>query len=184
MRSLLLVLMVLFFASCNDDVTIKPSAKLRLEYPIPAYDIANINCPYNFEKNKMGTVSVKQNCAVNIEYPQMNATLYLTYIPVSGRNLDSLLVDAQKLTYDHNMKAQAIFEQPRVDSLNNVYGMFYAIDGNAATQSQFYVTDSLRHFVQGSLYFNAKPNYDSVFPAVMYLRNDIRHIMETIEWAE
>jgi len=170
MRSLLLVLMVLFFASCNDDVTIKPSA--------------NINCPYNFEKNKMGTVSVKQNCAVNIEYPQMNATLYLTYIPVSGRNLDSLLVDAQKLTYDHNMKAQAIFEQPRVDSLNNVYGMFYAIDGNAATQSQFYVTDSLRHFVQGSLYFNAKPNYDSVFPAVMYLRNDIRHIMETIEWAE
>ncbi len=132
----------------------------------------------------MGTVSVKQNCAVNIEYPQMNATLYLTYIPVSGRNLDSLLVDAQKLTYDHNMKAQAIFEQPRVDSLNNVYGMFYAIDGNAATQSQFYVTDSLRHFVQGSLYFNAKPNYDSVFPAVMYLRNDIRHIMETIEWAE
>lgn len=184
MRALLLIFLLVFFASCEDDVTVKPSAKLRLEYPEPAYNLAITNCPYSFEKNELGVARVKPNCAVNVEYPRMNATLYLTYIPVTGRNLDSLLLDAQKLTYDHNTKAQAIFEQPRVDSLNNVYGMFYAIDGNAATQSQFYVTDSLHHFVQGSLYFNAKPNYDSIYPAVMYLRNDIRHIMETIEWTK
>tara|TARA_R100000935_G_scaffold27288_1_gene47366 strand:+ start:41302 stop:41856 length:555 start_codon:yes stop_codon:yes gene_type:complete len=184
MRTLFLVFMVIFFASCEDEVTVKPSAKLRLEYPVPTYTLTNSNCPFNFEKNELGTLAIKRNCAVNVEYPRMNATLYLTYIPVDDRNLDSLLVDAQKLTYDHNVKAQAIFEQPRVDSLNQVYGMFYAIDGNAATQSQFYVTDSIRHFVQGSLYFNAKPNYDSIYPAVMYLRNDIRHIMETIEWVE
>ena len=182
MRTLILVFLVIFFASCEDDVTVKPSAKLRLEYPEPAYTITKTNCPFNFEKNQLGTINMKPNCAINLEYPRMNATLYLTYIPVHTKNLDSLLVDAQKLTYDHNKKAQAIFEQPRIDSINKVYGMFYAIDGNAATQSQFYVTDSLHHFVQGSLYFNAKPNYDSIYPAVMYMRNDIRHIMETISW--
>jgi protein involved in gliding motility GldD len=119
---------------------------------------------------------------MNLYYPEMKATIYLTYRSVKNNNLDSLLYDAQKLTYDHTIKADAIFEQPRVDSLHKVYGMFYMINGNAATQSQFYVTDSIHHFVTGSLYFESKPNYDSIYPAAVYLRNDIRHIMETITW--
>jgi len=56
------------------------------------------------------------------------------------------------------------------------------INGNAATPSQFYVTDSVHHFITGSLYFNSKPNFDSIYPAAAYLREDIRRIMETIEW--
>ena len=60
--------------------------------------------------------------------------------------------------------------------------MFYMINGDAATQSQFYVTDSINHFVTGSLYFNSKPNFDSIYPAAVYLRNDIRVIMESIQW--
>ena len=60
--------------------------------------------------------------------------------------------------------------------------MFYEVGGNAASQSQFYVTDSVNHFVTGSLYFYAKPNYDSILPAAHYLKKDIQHIMETIKW--
>ena len=60
--------------------------------------------------------------------------------------------------------------------------MFYMINGDAATQSQFYVTDSINHFISGALYFESKPNFDSIYPAVVYLRNDIRRIMETIDW--
>ena len=119
---------------------------------------------------------------MNLDYPNMNATIYLTYQQVKGNNLDSLLYDAQKLTYDHTVKAETILEQPRVDSVSKVYGMFYMINGNAATQSQFYVTDSLNHFVTGSLYFESKPKFDSLYPAVMYLREDIRRIMESIYW--
>lgn len=111
----------------------------------------------------------------------MDASLYITYQRV-GNNLDSLLYDAQKLTYDHTVKANSIIEQPRVDSLKNVYGMFYALEGDAATQAQFYVTDSTRHFLTGSLYFNTKPNYDSLYPAIVYLQQDIRKIMESISW--
>jgi len=62
--------------------------------------------------------------------------------------------------------------------------MFYEITGNAASQSQFYATDSTKNFVTGSLYFYAKPNYDSIFPAAFYLQNDIRKIMESIEWKD
>src|SRR5690606_33291696 len=97
-------------------------------------------------------------------------------------NLKALLYDAQKLTYDHTVKASNIIEQQRVDSVSNVYGMFYMINGNAATPAQFYVTDSVSHFVSGSVYFESKPNFDSIYPAAMYLREDIRKIMETIRW--
>ena len=59
---------------------------------------------------------------------------------------------------------------------------FYEVGGNAASQSQFYVTDSTEHFLTGSLYFYAKPNYDSILPAAKYLEKDIKHIMETVKW--
>ena len=118
---------------------------------------------------------------MEIEYPKMKATIYLNYKPVKG-NIDQLLRDAQKLTYEHVVKADDIAEQPFLNPVNKAYGMFYQVGGNAATNAQFYVTDSTRHFLVGSVYFYAKPNYDSIFPAAAYIKNDMRKIMETVRW--
>src|SRR5690625_2755108 len=125
----------------------------------------------------------RDNCWSNIDYLTMNATIYLSY-HLGKSNIDSLLRDCRKLTYDRSRKEQCIIEHMRVDYDNIIYGMFYSIDCDAASQSQFYVTVSLNHLVVGSLYFNAIPNYDSIYPAVVYLQKDIRHIMETIKWEE
>lgn len=184
MRFLIFLLSCFLLNGCADDVVIKPASQLSLEYPLPEYDQTDLDCPFQFQQNKFAFLEQQPNCGVNIAYPRMRATLYLTYQEIQDNNLKSLLVDAQKLAYGHNIKANEIFEQPRVDSINDVYGMFYIINGEAASQSQFYVTDSLEHFVSGALYFEAKPNFDSIYPAVVYLRNDIRRIMETISWEE
>ncbi|NCT19046.1 MAG: gliding motility lipoprotein GldD [Flavobacteriaceae bacterium CG02_land_8_20_14_3_00_34_13] len=173
---------LLVLLSCNEEVIIKPKAMLRLEYPKPSYQKSPEGCPFVFDINREANLNLKNNCWINLEYPKMKATIYMTYRQVKNHNLDSLLFDAQKLTYDHTIKASTIFEQPRVDSIHKVYGMLYMINGNAATPSQFYVTDSVHHFITGSLYFNSKPNFDSVYPATAYLREDIRRIMETIVW--
>jgi gliding motility-associated lipoprotein GldD len=111
----------------------------------------------------------------------MKATVYITYKPVQN-NIDKLLRDAQKLTYEHVIKADDILEQPFINSTDKVYGMFYRVNGNAATNAQFYVTDSVKHFLTGSVYFYAKPNYDSIMPATDYIKKDMRKIMETIRW--
>ena len=105
----------------------------------------------------------------------------MNYKPVNG-DLNKLLKDAQKLTYDHTIKADGIIEQPFVNPDNKVYGMFYEVEGDAATNVQFYATDSVKNFVVGSLYFYAKPNYDSIYPAAAYIKDDIRRIMESIQW--
>lgn len=182
MRIGLLLLILVFFSSCEDEVVVKPNAMLRLEYPAPKYVEVTSNCPYTFKKNDRTILVNKRNCGVNIVYPDMKATVYLSYQPVHTNNLDSLLYDAQKLTFDHTIKAKEIPEKVFVNPEHKVYGMFYMINGNAATQTQFYATDSLKHFVTGSVYFEAKPNFDSLYPAIEYLRNDVRALMESLEW--
>ena len=182
MRFLLGLIIVLGFTSCNDEVVIKPKAQLRLDYSKADYENFESDCAYNFQKNERVILLKKRNCGLNLHYPKMRATLYVTYQDVNKFNIDSLLRDAQKLAYDHAIKAESIPEQPFVNPDENVYGMFYMINGNAATQAEFYLTDSIRHFVTGALYFEAKPNFDSIYPAVVYLRNDIRKIMETFKW--
>jgi len=184
MRFLVFIFLLCTLLSCADEVIVKPAAQLSLDYPIQNYATSNLDCPFSFAKNDIANLSLKNNCGVNISYPNMKATIYLTYQQVQEGKLDAMLREAQKLAYGHNKRANEIFEQPRVDSINDVYGMFYIINGEAASQSQFYVTDSLNHFVSGALYFDVKPNFDSIYPAAVYLRDDIRKIMETISWEE
>jgi len=184
------VLIVICCISCKDDPIPKPGALLRLDYPQPDYNRVYLNLPFTFEKNRLadsiGRVRITGENSKGIElvYPTMRGTVYLTYKTVSEKNLNELLIDAQNITQKHTIKADEIIEQPYIDEQNRVFGMFYEVGGNAASQSQFYVTDSTQHFIQGSLYFYAKPNYDSILPAAYYLQNDIKHIMETIRWKE
>lgn len=173
---------LLLLIGCKEEILVKPAAKLRLDYPDPHYKLMDTDCPYSFEMNELAEMIVKKDCDINVHYPKMKATLYMTYQPVRNNNLDSLLRDAQKLAYDHSIKANSIPEQPFINPDNDVYGMFYMINGNAATQAGFYVTDSINHFLNGALYFEAKPNFDSIYPAVIYLREDIRRLIETVEW--
>ncbi|GEQ84622.1 gliding motility lipoprotein GldD [Patiriisocius marinistellae] len=182
MRYLLLLSVFLIIGSCGEDVTVKPNAKLRLDYPAPTYTITNTGCDYNFLLNDNASLIPGRNCGAMVEYQHMNAGVYLTYQKIKNQNLDSLLYDAQKLAYNHDIKAQSIPEQVFENPDNKAYGIFYSINGNAASQGHFYLTDSVNNFITGSLYFEAKPNFDSIYPAVVYLREDIKVMMETMEW--
>lgn len=177
----LAILFGLAVTGCGEETVPKPKAYLALEYPEATYKLYEGSCPYNFGVNAMAKVNDKGQCNLTLEYPRMKATVYLTYKPVTG-NLEALLKDAQKLTYEHVIKADEIQEQPFINDEKKVYGMFYQVGGNAATNAQFYVTDSTRHFLTGSVYFYAKPNFDSVMPAASYIKEDMRNIMETIKW--
>lgn len=190
-KKLIVPLLTITCFSCGNDPLPKPSAMLRLDYDTPQYKTVDVKLPFTFEKNDVADQienikldGINNISGVNINYPSMKGTVYLTYKTVNDTNLIALLRDAQALTQKHTLKADAIesviYENPK----QNVFGMFYEIGGNAASQSQFYVTDSISHFLTGSLYFYAKPNYDSILPAAAYLKNDIKHIMETVKWKE
>lgn len=181
---ILLIISVLCNYSCGSDTIPKPKGVLRLEYPEATYTAVNSTdfCPFSFDVNKISQFSRNEkNCDFNIEYPQMKATIYLTYKKIDG-NIKNLLRDAQKFTYDHTIKADNIAATEFVNDTTRVYGTFYQVFGNAASQAQFYATDSVTHFVSGSVYFKAIPNYDSIQPASFYLEKDVKRIMESLRW--
>ncbi len=180
-KFLLIVVVIIGLISCKDNALPKPASQLRLEYPLQKYAVFTSICPFGFDMNEDAIIKGEPNCSFAINYPKMKATLYINYKPVNG-NLKELLRDAQKLTYEHVIKADDILEQPFINPDKKVYGMFYQVGGNAATNAQFYATDSLKHFVTGSMYFYAKPNYDSILPAASYVKEDMKTLMETIVW--
>ena len=182
MNKIVLFFIVFTLTSCNKETTPKPIGYLNLEYPLASYYQFNSDCKFQMQVNSNAKVKLLSNCSMSIIYPKLKATIYIDYLPVQQNNLKKLLQDAQKLTFEHVIKADEITELPFKNPNSKVYGMFYNVNGNAATNSQFYVTDSVQHFVRGSLYFYAKPNYDSIYPATSYIKNDMQFMMESFKW--
>ena len=80
-------------------------------------------------------------------------------------------------------KASGIKQIAIRDPKRNMYGLVYEINGmGAASPYQFYLTDSIHHFMRGSLYFDVVPNNDSLAPVISYVKTDIQHLFETINW--
>lgn len=173
---------LLTLGSCKKETTPKPTAYLALEYPKQEYQrYENSYHHFTFDLNKNASVKEIKSTAFEVHYPQMKATIFMNYKTVDN-NLDALLKDAQKLTYEHFIKADEIIEQPYLNEEDRVYGMFYHVGGNAATNVQFYATDSVKNFVVASLYFYAKPNFDSILPASHYIQQDMRQMLESLRW--
>jgi len=191
MRHLIIFLLTfVLLTSCGNDPIPKPKGYLRLEYPQADYKMYNQDLPFAFNRNMQSdTIIYKplqddvKSFGLNIEYKKLKGTIYLTYKAIDGKErLVKYLKNAQNFTQEHTKKADAIEEVVWENPVNKVYGMFYEVGGNAASQSQFYITDSINHFLTGSLYFYAKPNYDSILPAANYLQKDIKRIMESVQW--
>ncbi len=178
----LAAIITLLFTACKDEVLPKPKAMLRLEYNKGSYEDFQA-VQFRFNRNSKAVVKMENSQSLTLDYPEMKGSIFITYKEVED-NLNELLSDAQKLSYEHVVKADNIVEQPFVNEDDSVFGMYYEVRGNAASQSQFYLTDSTDHFLTGSLYFYAKPNYDSIYPAAVYLQQDIRQIMESLKWEE
>jgi len=167
--------------SCKEEVLPKPKAQLRLEYPSPTYEAISTDCPYVFDTSSQTEVKINGKCWVNIDYPSLKASVNMTYRPVNN-NLKELFLEAEKLTFNHTIKADGISSIPYSNKEHKVYGSIFEVSGNAASPIQFHVTDSISHFITGAVYFNVQPNYDSIKPAINYLQSDIIRMIESMEW--
>jgi len=175
------ILVLVGYQSCKEDVLPKPKAQLRLEYNEPQYVLMETECPYTFEKSIISKAKINNRCWINLEYPELRASINMTYRPIQN-NLNELLQEAEKLTFNHSIKADGISSRPYLNEDHKVYGSIFEVSGNAASPLQFHVTDSSRHFITGAVYFDVQPNYDSIRPAVQYIENDIVRMIESLQW--
>ena len=162
----------------------KPRGYFRIELKEREYSRSDSTLPYSFEypKNLSMIIPSKQDKEwFDIVYPRYNARIYFSYKPVN-KNFREISEDSRNFVYKHAFKADAISEQFYANEKNKTYGILYEIKGNTASAVQFVLTDSVNHFLRGALYFNNRPNKDSIAPVVDYITEDIVKIMETTRW--
>jgi gliding motility-associated lipoprotein GldD len=186
-RSVLVLfpLLVVLLTACGRNYTPKEQGYFRIDFPEKEYQLLDTIFPYTFEKAVYSAFvpveSADSDWNANIQYPALNGTLHLSYFPLNN-NLNALLEDNRRIVYQHTVKADAINERYYENFQNEVYGVLYEIKGNTASSVQFYATDSVQHFLRGSLYFNNVPNKDSLAPVIQFVKEDVLHLMETLAW--
>jgi gliding motility-associated lipoprotein GldD len=183
----------MLISACNSSYTIKQKGYYKIEFPPHEYRLFDKpGYPYTFEYPLYGTVvqdtsffedKPENPFWVNIDFPEFNGKIYISYKDVRKNKFEKLVDDAFNLTYKHTTKATGI-----VDSLmltpKGVSGVFFKVAGNAATANQFFVTDSVKHFLRGALYFDATPNEDSLGIVNDFLQIDMKHLINTLQWKE
>ena len=187
----LLVVLILagIIAACEQPYSPKPRGYFRIDLPKKEYVNFDNGFPYYFERPVYTKVtkdphSPDEKYWVNLNFTSFNATLHISYKKVEG-NLITYLEDAHKLVTKHIPKADAITDSLIVDRERNVFGLIYEIEGSgAASPYQFFLTDSISHFVRGALYFNVVPNNDSLEPVIDFISDDIEHLIDTFEWVD
>lgn len=180
---------VIAFLGCSDGYTPRPRGYFRIDFPEKEYKyLDSAHYPYNFMYPTYGLVieddsRIAEKYWVNIDFPGYKARIHISYKDAQGR-LDSLMEDSRALTFKHVSKAEAITERFYSNPETRVYGLLYNLRGNTASSWQFYVTDSVKHFLRGALYFKVSPNKDSLAPAIDFFGQDLVKMMETIEWKD
>lgn len=186
MRNSLLLLLLLALFACNRTYVPKPDGYIRVYYPEKEYTIFQDAAPFEFEYPVYAEVvpHTSKNTEpywYDINFPGFNGTIYLSY-KIPGANVEAYIEDARTLVYKHSARSDGIVEIPFVDSTNRKYGILYELDGNVASPVQFFLTDSITHFLRGSLYFDTTPNRDSLNPVISFVEEDIMHMIETLKW--
>lgn len=182
-----LLVVAIVIVSCDQNYTPLPRGYFRIDLPERNYKLSDTTFPYFFEypsyaKLKNSTNNPNQKYWINIVFPQFKATVYLSYKEIDG-NLITYLEDAYTLVSKHIPKADAINDSLIEDAERNIYGLTYNIVGSGtASPYQFFVTDSASHFLRGALYFDMVPNNDSLEPVIEFITNDIKHLINTLEW--
>jgi gliding motility-associated lipoprotein GldD len=112
-----------------------------------------------------------------------NGTLLLYSKRFDTRDsLFKLINAANDLVDEHKVKADQIDYLQIKDTDRKVFGTFFSLKGNVATNYQFYLTDSSSRFIRGELLLNCRPNYDSLRPVIDYLKVDMDRMLSSFRW--
>lgn len=183
------IVLILSFSACQDnDYSPKPKAYYRIEFPKKAYQPILAQVPFSFDYPTYATLEKDlsrdaQKNWYNLHFKQFNGYLHLTYYDVSGKGeYENMVEDARKLAFKHTIKASAIDQKVIYYPEKKVYGIYYAIEGNTASSVQFFLTDSTKHYFRGALYFNERPQYDSIAPVINFIKKDIDTLISTFRW--
>lgn len=177
----------ILFSACQREYLPKPLGYNRLILPEHEYRSLPDTLPYTFEYSKHAilladTSRIREQSWVEIYYPTLKANVHITYKPIQNQKLlKEYFDDSYTLTAKHQIKAYAINEVI-TKTPSGKTAVIAELEGEVPSQFQFTMTDSTKNFMRGALYFNTKVANDSLAPAIEFMKKDIMHLINTLEW--
>ncbi len=195
MKPIVFILILVFiFISCQEEqrATPRPHMYPKIDFPQREIKMMNLaSCPFKAAIPTYTTIEKKEDsfkkeavhpCWFDMEFTSLGATVHCSYYAIEPeRNLASLIDDAYTMASKHNVKA-SFREEIEIKNQHEATGLIFSIEGAVASPYQFYITDSKRHFLRGSLYFDEKVDRDSVGPIISFLKEDIDAFLSTVDF--
>lgn len=187
---------ILLLAACGDnhDYSPKPRGYFRIELPKKAYRDFVSDYPFTFKYPTYAVIQkdtqtriparlVTMTHLLNVKFPQFDGTLHLSYETITSKKVfNELVEDAHRFAFKNTVKATDIEQRNISIPANKVYCVYYAIGGNSASSVQFYLTDSVKNYLRGALYFNTVPRLDSIQPVLNFVKKDIDVMIGSFKW--
>ncbi|MCU0393240.1 MAG: gliding motility lipoprotein GldD [Thermoflexibacter sp.] len=180
---------LLFTISCTEEITYvpKPKGYHYIALPTASYKTLPDTFPYLFEYSSHAKLLndssfLADRYWLEIYYPAFEANIDISYKPITNqREFKEYVEDCFRLAQKHNIKAQAINEI--ISKTEKGYtSVVYELEGDVPSYLQFYVTDSVKHFLRTSLYFPTSTKGDSLAPIIDFIKKDMTYMMNTIDW--
>ena len=186
----------LLWAGCGAEDVGAPRPHAFPRVPFPRADSVHTfrapDCPFRFSVPSYVSVerdtaffdeAPKHPCWFDLVTPSLNGRVHVSYYPLtSTADFERHRDDAYTLVGKHNVVASYIDEQPIDRPGARVWGYGFAVEGEAASPYQLFVTDSTRHFLRAAVYVNAQARPDSLAPVYEFLRRDLLAVIESLRW--
>ena len=167
----------------------KPRGYFRIEPTKAVYQSLNLeDLPFDFNVSKSVIVELPEKDqsfqGLNLSYPELSAKVYCSYLPIGPATFSSVHSESRSFVARQLKPDTRIAEKAYSNPDAKVFGSLFLLEGELASPVQFFLTDSVSHFFRGALYFDCKPNVDSLAPAIQYIREDIIELMQTFSWKD
>jgi gliding motility-associated lipoprotein GldD len=177
-------------SACNESYVPRPKGYNRIDLPEHSYVPLQEDHPYFFEYSAHArilkdTFDIAEPDWIYVYYPTLGANVQITYKHVAKdpKKFQEFVNDAYKLTAKHQIKASGI-EETVIRTPAGKTANLFEIEGDVPSQFQFYMSDTTTHFFRGALYFRTATKNDSLAPVIDYVKEDILHMINTLEWRE
>lgn len=182
----------LSIVACSDseeeeEYVPKMRGYFKIDLPDHQYKQLNQNRPYDFEYSAFAQVSddttgLTGDNWIDIYYKDFDANVQITYKkPKDKKEYLQLVDDHIKLTNKHQVRAYSI-EEIQIKTPQGRKYFVYELVGDVPSQFQFYATDTTKNFIRGALYFKTSQKNDSLAPVIDYIKTDVIHMLNTLEW--
>ena len=175
----------LMIFSCKENNLPKQNGFLRIEFKEPYYSIyEETDTSFNFYYNSNSTdLDQIGNNQFLFDYSDINLYLNLSFYNIkNNHDLEKKVGDFSLILDTHTKKSNGVILREYDNDNRRIFGKLYEIKGDVASPVQFYLTDSISNFISGSVNLKFKSNYDSIFPSIQYVKNDILVLFESINW--